>query len=80
MPKYSGNCKAHKDDKNTLLLNKNGIKERYDYLNSPTGLAFLDTLQFQKRFFPFRYLPVLITGYFKVISPNLYVYLNKKLR
>lgn len=80
MPKYLGTCSGPKDEKNIIFLNKKGIKERFNYLNSPTGLAFQDTLQFQKRFFPSRYLLVLITGYLKVLFPNFYVYLNTKLR
>ena len=80
MPKYLGTCKGPTYEKNIIFLNKKGINERYNYLNSPTGLAFPDTLQFQKRFFPSRYLLVLITGYFKVLFPNFYVYLNTKLR
>lgn len=80
MPGYLGECKAANIDKNTILLNKKNAKERYIYLNSPIGLAFSDTLKFQKRFYPKRYVLVLISGYFKVFFPKLYNNLNKKFR
>ncbi len=80
LPVYVGICKAHVNQKNNVLLSKGSFKGRFDYLNSPTGLAFRDTLRFQKKFFPSRYLLVLISGYFKVLFPNFYVYLNTKFR
>jgi GT2 family glycosyltransferase len=80
MPKYEGFCSGHLVDKNEIFLKKKTIKDRIKYLNSPTGLAFADTLHFQKKFFPIRFLFVFVSGYFKVFFPKVYVYLNFKLR
>ncbi|MFC2110147.1 glycosyltransferase family 2 protein [Bacteroidota bacterium] len=80
MPNYVGECKGADVDKNEVLLNKKSIKDRYVYLNSPIGLAFSDTLKYQKRFYPKRYILVFLTGYFKVFFPRLYVFFNNKLR
>ena len=80
MPNYLGVCKCADLDKNDIFINKKTIKERYIYLNSPIGLAFSDTLKYQKRFFRNRYLIVFIMGYFKVLFPKLYIFLNNKFR
>jgi len=80
LPNYLGECKGVEIDKNIIFLNKKTITERFVYLNSPIGLAFSDTLKFQKRFYPKRYLLVFLTGYFKIFFPKIYILLNNKLR
>ncbi|MCF8320864.1 MAG: glycosyltransferase [Flavobacterium sp.] len=80
MPKFVGFCSQHLLGKNETLLSKKTIKDRIKYLNSPTGLAFIDTLHFQKKFFPLRFLFVFFAGYFKVFFPRFYVFLHFKLR
>lgn len=80
MPKYLGVCKAADIDKNIIFLNKKSFKDRYIYLNAPIGLAFSDTLKYQKRFYPKRYILVFLMGYFKLVFPRLYVFLNYRLR
>lgn len=77
LPNYLGYCSANIQKKNETLLNLKSIKERYNYLFSPTGLALRDNLSFQKKFFPLRSYFVFVAAYLKVFMPQVYICLNK---
>lgn len=80
MSKYVGFCSSNLVNKNDVLLSKKTLKDRVKYLYSPTGLAFADTLHFQKKFFPLRMPLVYLVAIIKLLFPKFYVYLNFKLR
>jgi GT2 family glycosyltransferase len=77
MPKYIGFCSLNLVNKNDEFLRKKTLKDRFKYLNSPTGLAFSDTLYFQKKFFAFRFIFVYAAALFKLVFPEVYLLLNK---
>jgi GT2 family glycosyltransferase len=77
MPKYIGFCSLNLVNKNDEFLRKKTLKDRFKYLNSPTGLAFSDTLHFQKKFFAFRFIFVYAAALFKLVFPEVYLLLNK---
>lgn len=80
MPKYIGFCSVNLVNKNDVFLSKKTLRDRFIYLNSPTGLAFSDTLYFQKKFFPLRFFLVFGIGYLKVFFPKFYLFINNKIR
>ena len=77
MPKYIWFCSVNLVNKNDVFLSKKTLRDRFIYLNSPTGLAFSDTLYFQKKFFPFRLVFIYTTALFKLLFPKFYIILNK---
>ena len=79
-PKYIGFCSVNLVNKNEVFLSKKTFKDRVKYLNSPIGLAFADTLHFQKKFFPIRMPLVYVVAMIKLYFPKFYVYLNFKFR
>ncbi|RIV30525.1 glycosyltransferase family 2 protein [Flagellimonas lutimaris] len=54
-------------------FDKKSLKERIDYLYSPTGIAFKSRLRFMRKFFPVRYPFFFIVGWVKVLFPKIYV-------
>jgi GT2 family glycosyltransferase len=77
MPKYIGFCSLNLVNKNDEFLRKKTLKDRFKYLNSPTGLALSDTLYFQKKFFAFRLIFIYAAALFKLVFPEVYLLLNK---
>lgn len=69
---YCGYCK---NDHEGMYNNfdKKSLKERIDYLYSPTGIAFKSRLRFMRKFFPFRYPLFFIVGWIKVLFPKIYM-------
>lgn len=54
-------------------FDKKSLKERIDYLYSPTGIAFRSRLRFMRKFFPMRYPLFFIVGWIKVLFPKAYM-------
>lgn len=77
LPNYLGYCSANIHNKSETFLNLKSIKERYNYLFSPTGLALRDNLSFQRKFFPIRFYFVLMAAYLKILIPRVYIWFNK---
>jgi len=80
LPYFSGYCSPNILNKNIFFLSLKTINKRYKYLYSPIGLAFNDNLVFQKAFFKERLLLVFIVAHFKVLFPNIYIWLNNFFR
>lgn len=72
LPHYAGICDNDHRDKigDDAFENKN-LYERLAYLRSPLGLNLHNIMLYQKRCFPYRYIPVLFTSYFKAIFPKM---------
>jgi len=67
---YVGYCENdHKSHKENLL--KRNLKERINYLYSPTGLQFKTALLFQKRFFPQNVWKLWVKYWIKTLFPQL---------
>ncbi|ATL43854.1 glycosyltransferase [Elizabethkingia sp. HX WHF] len=77
---YVGVCENDHTEKNGSDFTDLPLKERLKYMNSPLGYNFHNTLLFQKRCFPHRYLPVLISGYSRVLFPRFYYSIYNWLR
>lgn len=76
---YVGECEN--DHKGSAVdFKKLPLRGRLKYLNSPLGFNLRNTLLFQKRCFPHRYLPVLLFGYYKALFPTLYYAAYERLR
>lgn len=69
MPNYSGIC--NNDHHKEKQLAEMSFKERYRFMKSPLGFNLHNTLLFQKRCFPYRYIPVLLTSLLKLLFPDL---------
>lgn len=80
MREYVGECENDHSGSYGSEFKAMSLKERIKYLKSPLGYNLNNTLLFQKRCFPYRYIPVLLTGYFKALFPNFYFYIYKKMR
>ena len=77
---YVGTCENdHKEGGYADFLSMR-LKDRIRYLYSPVGFNLHNTLLFQKRCFPYRYLFVWIMGYAKALFPQIYFSLYKKWR
>ena len=77
-PEYCGYCI---NDHKGMYYNfdKKNLKERIQYLNSPTGIAFKSRLLFMRKFFPLRYPIFFAVGWFKVLFPKFYMtFLTKR--
>lgn len=71
LPHYAAICENnHIGVAKTTLFEGKNLRERVEYLKSPLGLNLNNTLLFQKRCFPHRYLPVLFSAYLKAIFPK----------
>lgn len=77
---YVGECENDHGGSYGSEFKSMTLKERFNFLKSPLGYNLKNTLLFQKRCFPHRYLPVLFTGYFKALFPHLYFRIYKKIR
>lgn len=75
-PNYCGECCC--DNPNAYEIFKRlTFTKRIGYLKSPVGLAFNENLKFINRHFLLRLPFVYLTGWLKVLLPNLYVFLSK---
>lgn len=80
LPNYAGFCENdHKQDGYADFF-KMSLTERVAYLKSPFGFNLHNTLLFQKRCFPYRYLFVWIMGYAKAFFPKTYFKVYKWFR
>ncbi|MGN5953807.1 glycosyltransferase family 2 protein [Sphingobacterium lactis] len=77
---YVGICENDHIDESGSDFTKLSFQERKKYLNSPLGYNLKNTLLFQKRCFPYRYIPVLLAGYSKLFFPKVYFRLLKSIR
>lgn len=77
---YVGVCENDHYKSSAVIFKEMPLKKRLEYLKSPLGYNLNNTLLFQKRCFPYRYFPVLISGYAKAIFPGVYYGLLKKVR
>lgn len=76
---FVGECEN--DHKGSAVeFNQLSLKGRFKYLKSPLGFNMHNTLLFQKRCFPHRYLPVLLLGYSRALFPRTYYAMYKRLR
>lgn len=71
-PEVMGHCEYDHDHYYVNWDNMN-LKERKKVLYSPTGIDFKSQLKFNWKFFPLRWPLVLVSGYFKLLFPNLYL-------
>jgi GT2 family glycosyltransferase len=71
-PKISGHCVYDHDHYYVNWENKS-LSERWKVLYSPTGIDFKSQLKFNRKFFPFRFPLVLLSGYFKLFFPKIYL-------
>lgn len=77
---YVGVCENDHYQGSGVIFQNMSLKERFKYLKSPLGYNLNNTLLFQKRCFPYRYLPVLAAGYFRALAPGAYYSILKILR
>lgn len=77
---YVGECENDHKEREGSDFKRLSLKQRFAYLKSPLGFNLNNTLLFQKRCFPYRYIPVLVAGYSRAIFPNLYYRVYKSLR
>ncbi|MGJ1361377.1 glycosyltransferase family 2 protein [Sphingobacterium spiritivorum] len=77
---YVGICENDHTEKNGSDFKDLSLKERFKYMKSPLGFNLHNTLLFQKRCFPFRYLPVLMTAYFRAFFPWFYFWVYNLFR
>ncbi|GAA4141996.1 hypothetical protein GCM10022216_22490 [Sphingobacterium kyonggiense] len=77
---YVGICENDHKENYGSDFKSLSMKERFKYLKSPLGYNLKNTLIFQRRCFPYRYIPVLIAGYFKALFPNLSFFIYRQLR
>ncbi|MCT1526187.1 glycosyltransferase family 2 protein [Sphingobacterium hotanense] len=77
---YVGACENDHTQENGSDFKELSLRERFKYLYSPLGYNLHNTLLFQRRCFPHRYLPVLIMGYAKAIFPTPFFAIYKWLR
>lgn len=80
MPHYCGECENDHVDRKTQQLEKMNLRERLAYMKSPFGFNLHNSLLFQKRCFPHRYLFTLLGGYSRALFPNLYSSFRRSLR
>lgn len=72
LPHYAAICENnHIGKTGAVPFRGKKLRDRLTYLKSSAGLNLNNTLLFQKRCFPHRYLPVLFTAYLKAIFPKL---------
>lgn len=81
MPHYAAVCENnHIGKTGSVLFEGKNLRERLEFLKSPLGLNIQNTLLFQKRCFPHRYMLVLIMSYLKAVFPkfggHLYVFIR----
>lgn len=73
LPHFAGMCvNDHKEDGYAEFM-KMSLSDRIAYLNSPFGFNLHNTLLFQKRCFPHRYIFVWAAGYLKALFPSFYM-------
>lgn len=77
---YVGVCENDHYQSSGVIFQNMSLKERFKYLKSPLGYNLNNTLLFQKRCFPYRYLPVLAAGYFRALAPGTYYNILKFLK
>jgi len=77
---YVGICENDHIDESGSDFTKLDFKARKNYLHSPLGYNLRNTLLFQKRCFPHRYIPVWLAGYSKLYFPKIYFKLLRTLR
>ncbi|WP_407533705.1 glycosyltransferase family 2 protein [Elizabethkingia miricola] len=77
---YVGICENDHPEKEGSDFKNLSLKNRFKYMNSPLGYNLHNTLLFQRRCFPYRYLPVLVSGYARALFPNLYYLVYKQVR
>jgi len=71
-PKIGGHCEYDHDHYYVDWENKS-LSERWKVLYSPIGIDFKSQLKFNRKFFPFRVPVVLLSGYFKLFFPKIYL-------
>src|SRR5690606_34432568 len=76
---YVGSCENDHNEEGGQEFFDMSLSERLKFLKSPIGYNLSNTLLFQKRCFPHRYLMVLFGAYFKTLFPKLYLNIYLKL-
>ncbi|OOG19702.1 hypothetical protein BWD42_07300 [Sphingobacterium sp. CZ-UAM] len=69
---FVGQCENDHYVGEEITIGKLALRDRLKYLHSPLGFNLHNTLLFQRRCFPHRYLPVLFAGYARILFPKLY--------
>jgi GT2 family glycosyltransferase len=72
---YCGECRNDHSDAYERFYELS-IVGRVKFLYDPLGFAFSDQLKYMKRNFPYRLPFVLVSGWFKVLFPQIYLRLN----
>lgn len=81
MPHYCGECENdHIGKKARKPLSEMNLKERISTIKSPIGSNLHNSLLFQRRCFPHRYIFALIAGYGKICFPKIHNWVYLKLR
>jgi GT2 family glycosyltransferase len=78
---FVGICENDHDPDRWKKFAAMSLRDRIKFMNSPIGYNLKNTLLFQKRCFPYRYIFVLFSGYMKALFPTsslkLYRYLRR---
>lgn len=77
---YVGVCENDHYKGSAVVFQEMNLKQRIKFLKSPLGYNLNNTLLFQKRCFPHRYIPVYLAGYMRAIFPKGYYKMLKMLR
>ena len=80
MPGVVGECINDHSNK-YIKFAKLSLRDRYKMLVNPIGFDFKSQSHYMRKHFPLRFPLVVLTGYFKVLSPNIYykfLYKNRK--
>lgn len=75
MSAYCGTCSYDHNKYHDFI--KLPLMERMGFLFSPLGFAFKDQLKYMFKFFPYRIPFVFVSGWFKVLFPGIYLWLNE---
>lgn len=77
---YVGICENDHYKGSEVVFREMSLSQRIKFLKSPLGYNLNNTLLFQKRCFPYRYIPVFVAGYFRAILPTAYYSILKVLK
>ncbi|MDF2514762.1 MAG: glycosyltransferase family 2 protein [Sphingobacterium sp.] len=77
---YVGICENDHLKGDDTVFQELSLRERFRYLKSPLGYNLYNSLIFQQRCFPYRYVPVWLAGYTRALFPSFYYKVYRLLR
>jgi len=77
---YLGICENDHVKGDDTIFRELPLKQRFRYLRSPLGFNLHNSLLFQRRCFPYRFVPVWLAGYTRALFPVFYYKLYNFLR